>query len=114
MYGFLNLKYNYYERKLSYTEVVNNLKKNRPMQLRLSRYINGTNEGAHAIALCGTFLSLIDNHYYYVYRDPNVSGFVVNSIIESTRLTSSGTTFYYNNGVGNRYNNWYGTFVVYK
>lgn len=112
MFAALNLRYNVYDRKLSYDEVFTELKKNRPITVSLRRYINGKHMGAHSVVLCGSFCYLADAKYYYVYRDSNVNGYVVNSIISSTLQTKTGSTFYY---VGaDDYNNWDMTHVVYK
>lgn len=107
MLNVLGLKYNFYERKLSYNEVLSSLKNGRPIKIGIS---NSTS--AHATILCGTFLYLDDAKYYYVYRDSNNPGYIVNSIIESTRTTNYGTTFYFN--IMGNYNNRNNSYVVYK
>ncbi len=83
------------------------------MDISVCRYVNGEITNAHEIILCGTFAYLVDGRYYYVYMDPNVKGYVVNSIIPVTKDTNSGTTFYYTNGKIN-YNNWYNSYIIYK
>ena len=107
MLSMLGLKYNFYERKLSYNEVYSSLKSGRPIKIGIS-----DGSVAHAIILCGTFIYLNDAKYYYVYRDPTFSGYIVNSIVESTRTTNSGTTFYFK--VSGLYNNWNNSYIVYK
>ncbi len=113
MLSLLGIKYHFYDRKLSYNEVVASLKQGRPIKIGIYRYENNIYKMGHAVVLCGTFACLIDGNYYYVYMDPNINGYVVNSVIESTRETSTGTTFYYKVG-GCEFNNWCNSYSVYK
>ncbi len=114
MFSMLGLKIETIpNRKMSYNEVIECLSKGRPIDIGVTRYVNREIENAHAIILCGTFACLSDGRYYYVYMDPNVKGYVVNSIISATVTTDYGTTFYYTNGQVN-YNNWDNSYIVYK
>ncbi len=113
MFDMLGLRYEEKNRKLSYNEVIESLSKGRPIDMLLSRYENGEFVYGHSIILCGTFVYLGDSKYYYVYVDSNVKGYVVNSIIPSTKDTATGTTFYYTDGT-DLYNNWYYSYMVFK
>ncbi len=113
MFSMLGLRWETIARKMSYNEVIECLSKGRPIDIGVGRYVNGKSEYSHAIILCGTFACLTDDRYYYVYVDSNVKGYVVNSIIPSTKDTNYGTTFYYT-AAGLKFNNWYNSYIVYK
>ena len=113
MYTMLSLKYLYYARKLSYGEIFQALNNGKLVHMAVQKCDGYNVYAAHGIILCGTFYAPSDDKYYYIYRDPNVNGYVVNSVIESTLNTSYGNVFYYRVG-NNMYNNWITTFVVYK
>ena len=121
MWELNDVKYEIHSGKLSYSNVIKQLKSNHPIYCTFrNRYKTETGErktkATHAVVLCGSYN--YNNKIYYVYMDCNHTDkkeYTVNLIKKTPKSfldSDTGYKFYYMGDGRQFYNNWINAYLL--